>query len=210
MKTFVHINFASSLDGKIALKGGTPYKFSNLEDLQRVHKIRSESDAIVIGKNTIKLDDPKLVINSKYYKSDHIPDVVVLDSRMELNSAARIFQYRRRVVIITGNSVNYVKFGLDNISDVIIRKCAGDKPDMKCIMSTMEDIGYKRVLVEGGKSVITSFIESDQWDIITIFYSPVFIGNEGIPMTDKLSSILKVNFYDVSRLGDGFLLTIKR
>lgn len=210
MKTFVHVNFACSIDGKIALKGGMPYKFSNLEDLQRVHRIRSESDAIVIGKNTIQIDDPKLVVNSKYYQSDNIPDVIVLDSGLGLNRKARIFQYNRKVIIITGKSANPNIFNEKTISDIIIKKCEGIRPDMKCIMRNIEDLGYERILVEGGKSVLTSFIESDQWDIITIFYSPVFIGNDGISMIDKLDNILKVNFYEVSRLGNGFLLTIKR
>ncbi len=210
MRPYIHINFACSLDGKIALEGGIPYKFSNILDLQRVHKLRSESDAILVGINTINNDDPKLVVNPKYFESSNIPDAIVLDSKLRINASARIFNYKRKVVIITGIGTPDRPLPENSVAEIIIRRCNSPRPDMECLMRNINEMGYTKVLIEGGKSVLTSFINSEFWDEITIFYSPVFVGDKGISMMEGIDKVIKTKLGDVEKLGDGFLLTIKR
>ncbi len=209
MKPYVLINFACSIDGKIALEGGRPYKFSNLEDLQRVHRLRSEVDAILVGKNTINSDDPKLVVNPKYYSSDKVPDAVVLDSRLQIKESARVFDYNRKVILITGSDINFNNFK-NKKAEVLVKKCDSPRPGVDCIVKILGDLEYKKILVEGGKSVITSFLESQFWDEISIFYSPVFVGDKGVSMLDSISTVKNVTLNTVTGLGNGFLVTIKR
>ncbi len=210
MKPYIHINFACSLDGKIALEGGIPYKFSNIMDLRRVHRLRSESDAILVGINTINNDDPKLVVNPKYYESPNVPDAIVLDSKFRINSSARIFNYRRKVLIITGSSANTRPIPENPEAEIIVKKCDSPLPDLECVMKIFDEMNYKKILVEGGKTVITSFINSKFWDEITIFYSPLFVGNKGISMIGDIDELIKINSGDMKKMGEGFLLTIKR
>ncbi|RLF43417.1 MAG: 5-amino-6-(5-phosphoribosylamino)uracil reductase, partial [Thermoplasmata archaeon] len=65
-RPYVIINCASSIDGKIALVGKKPLKISSEEDMARVHKLRNECDAILVGIGTILADDPKLTVKEKY------------------------------------------------------------------------------------------------------------------------------------------------
>ena len=65
-------------------------------------------------------------------------------------------------------------------------------------------------MIEGGKSVITSFISQGNWDEISIFYSPVIVGEEGITMFGNLKEPLKFERAESSVLGDGFLIKIKK
>nr|HDO81345.1 5-amino-6-(5-phosphoribosylamino)uracil reductase [Candidatus Bathyarchaeota archaeon] len=58
-KPYVILNAAMSLDGKIATVGGDS-EFSDEEDWRRVHRLRAEVDAIMVGVNTVLADDPKL------------------------------------------------------------------------------------------------------------------------------------------------------
>ena len=58
----VHLNCACTLDGCIGAPGGKPLSISSKEDWRRVHGLRSEADAILIGVGTVISDDPKLTV----------------------------------------------------------------------------------------------------------------------------------------------------
>ncbi|MEM0133785.1 MAG: RibD family protein [Thermoplasmatales archaeon] len=210
MNPYVAINFACSLDGRIAFKGGRSFKFSNPEDLVRVHKMRSESDIILVGKNTINLDDPKLVVNEKYYKSDHIPDVAILDTNLTVNFKARVFTYPRKVVIFCGKGAKTEVLPDRSRSDIIVRKSGETCPDSSFVVNELGKMGYSRIMVEGGKSVITSFISEGNWNELSIFYSPILVGEDGVSMFGIVREPVKLGKPEIARLGDGILVKIKK
>ncbi|MEM1614221.1 MAG: RibD family protein [Thermoplasmatales archaeon] len=210
MKPYIVLNFASSLDGKISGENGKQFKFSNLEDMERVHRLRSESDIIVVGKNTVNMDDPKLTINPKYFQSENIPDVCILDSHLRVNTNARLFKYKRNVVIFCGSSATLEDFRGTFESNVILKKAPSQVPDARYVADELGSMGYRTVMVEGGMSIITSFIKADVWDEIDIFYSPVLIGNAGVPMLDRVPSPISFENIEVTKLGNGFLVKIKK
>ncbi len=199
---YVHINFACSLDGKIALPGGTPYKFSSFEDMVRVHKLRAESDAILVGKNTIKNDNPKLTVSEKYYKSNRIPKAVILDSRLELGRDYNIFKYDREVIIFT--SVSPPR-NLEN--NVRIVSTNGSPITIKFILEKLKQMNVEKLMVEGGKTVITNFINSNLWDVLTIYFAPVLIGEKGVGFYD--GDIMRLGSPKIEKLSEGFLLTVE-
>lgn len=210
MKPYIRINFASSLDGRISSLEGKSFKFSNLEDMERVHRLRAISDIILVGKNTVNGDDPKLVVNSKYYESSHIPDVAILDSHIEVNKSARVFSYPRKVIVICGQGADEKKLSYNFKSEVIIKKCHTKVPTAKCAVNHLEGLGYDSIMVEGGKSVITSFLNEGLWDEISIFFSTYIMGEKGTPMVGTVNRILKLDSPNVTKLGDGFLVDIKK
>lgn len=210
MRPRILINFACSLDGKIALKGGKAFRFSNSEDLTRVHKMRAESDIILVGKNTINLDNPKLIVNEKYYRSDRIPDAAILDSNLTVNRNARVFSYPRRVVIFCKSGSEDEDFPRSGASRVIIRRSQERTVQTDFVVRELGEMGYKTVMIEGGKSVITSFVSDGMWDEISIFYSPILAGDDGIPMFGPLREPLKPGRVEAMKLGDGFLVRLKK
>lgn len=199
---FVHINFACSLDGKIAKPDGSPYKFSSYEDLVRVHKLRSESDAILVGKNTIKNDDPKLTVNDKYYKSDNLPKAIILDSKLELGRNYRVFQFQREVIIFT-TIENYD----ESDKNIKIISTGGSRITIEFILENLKNFGIKKLMVEGGKSVISSFLKSGLWNMLTIYFSPVLIGEKGVNFYE--GEIMRLGSPKVEKFSDGFLLTLE-
>lgn len=210
MKPYVIINFASSLDGRISANGGKQFKFSNLEDMARVHEMRHESDIIVVGVNTIEMDDPKLVVNRKYFPSEKVPDVGILDSSLRVNERANLFGYRRNVLIFCGSNAPEREFDQGNKARVMVIRSSEQRPSARFVVENIGSLGYSKVMVEGGRSVITSFILEDVWDEINIFYSPVFIGQGGVPMISHLKNPLRFNAVETTALGDGFLVKIKK
>ncbi len=210
MRPHIKINFACSLDGKIALRGGKAYRFSDFDDLVRVHKMRAESDIIIVGKNTINLDDPKLVVNEKYYQSSKIPDAGILDSNLTVNGGARVFSYRRNVVVFTRSGVGETNFVGNRAARVMIRKSPEPILRSDFVVRELGDMGYRNVMIEGGKSVISSFITEGNWDEISIFYAPILVGEDGIPMFNTIHEPLKMGLSEISKLGSGFLVSIKK
>ncbi|MCL6003637.1 MAG: RibD family protein [Thermoplasmatales archaeon] len=210
MRPHITVNFACSLDGRIASKGGRAFKFSNYEDLVRVHKMRSETDMIIVGKNTINLDDPKLVVNPKYYKSNHLPDVGILDTNLTVNPKAKVFGYPRNVVVFCGRDIKVNSDSNDLESKIMVRNSNDGYVDSYFVVKELEKLGYTTVMIEGGRSVITSFVSEGNWDEISIFYSPVIMGDDGIPMFGALSDPLKLGSLETSKLGDGVLIKIKK
>ncbi|MEM0127589.1 MAG: RibD family protein [Thermoplasmatales archaeon] len=210
MRPYVIINFASSLDGRISAENGKQFKFSNLKDMSRVHKMRAQSDIIIVGRNTVDMDDPKLTINPKYFESDKIPDVGILDSAFRVNALARVFNYRRNVIIFCGSSAPPREFEKKVESKVIVRRSPEKIPTAEFVVKELEDMNYRKVMVEGGMSTITSFILGGVWDEINIFYSPIVIGKEGVPMVGYLQHPISLGEIEVTRLGNGFLVKIKK
>lgn len=206
----MQINFASSLDGRISGMDGEQLKFSNLDDMERVHKIRSESDLILVGRNTINNDDPKLIVNKKYYSSSHLPDVAILDSKLSVNRSAKVFSFPRDVILICGKDADESSFAGSFVSRVLIKKSKDAVPTPSFVVGILGDMGYKKIMIEGGKSVITSFVSEGIWDELTIFFSPHIIGESGVPMMGYLDHPMKLNVGLTKRLGNGYLVRMKK
>ena len=79
MNPEIILNCAASADGKIALANRRKLNLSNEEDFKRVHSLRSDCDAIIVGIETILEDNPSLTINTKY-TSGKEPIRIVLDT----------------------------------------------------------------------------------------------------------------------------------
>src|SRR4030042_1544544 len=79
-RPYVIINCAMSVDGKIASPSGKQMKISCEEDIKRMYKLRSKSDAVLVGINTVISDNPKLTVKEKYIKNPKNPIRIVLDT----------------------------------------------------------------------------------------------------------------------------------
>src|SRR6267378_7924475 len=96
----VIINAAMSVDGKIALSDGKAVRLSNEEDLRRVHRLRAEVDAILVGVGTVLMDDPKLTVKSEYAKGRN-PLRIVLDSDGKTPKGSHVLDGSAPTLIVT-------------------------------------------------------------------------------------------------------------
>ena len=95
-RPYVILSAAITLDGKLGVKNKRT-KLSSKNDKIRVHKIRSEVDAIIIGKNTVELDNPLLTVRHVKGKN---PVRIILDSLGTIKSNSRIIQTCNKVPTI--------------------------------------------------------------------------------------------------------------
>jgi len=189
-----HVIFSAAvtLDGKLATRTGDS-KLSSKGDKNRVHKLRSKVDAILIGKNTAKLDDPVLSAHNTKKKN---PIRIILDSNATIKNSSRILRTSSKIptIIVVGERAS--KNNLQRLEKLPIQiiVCGKDRINVKKLLVTLRKQGIKKILVEGGGETNWSFVKENLTDEIIITITPYLVG--GVTATtlvdgDGFSTIAK-------------------
>jgi 2,5-diamino-6-(ribosylamino)-4(3H)-pyrimidinone 5'-phosphate reductase len=206
----VIVNCAMSADGKIALPTRKQIRLSSEEDIARVYRLRNECDAVLVGVGTILADDPKLTVKEKYVKNPRHPLRVVLDSNGRTPSRSLVLSDAAKTLIVTAKG-HETSFAGQHIEVV---GCAVDEQgllDVTCILDLLYQRGIRTLLVEGGGTVIWSFLKSGLVDDLYVFISPCIIGGvdtptmaggEGVRHEDE---VIHLKLVEARRLGSGML-----
>lgn len=172
-KPYVILSAAMSVDGKIATRGGDS-AFSDKEDWKRVHKLRSQVDAIMVGVNTILRDDSKLT--SKEGKS---PIRVVVDSKARTPPNARVITVKPEVetiIAVTSKASQERTSNLQNSGAKILLCGNGEHVDLEMLMEKLYDLGVRNLMLEGGGNLNWGMLSKGLVDEIRIAISPVIVG----------------------------------
>lgn len=202
----VVINCAMSADGKIALKTRRQTKISNEEDKKRVHRLRNDSDAILVGVETVISDNPKLTVNGKYVKRPRTPLRIVLDSHGRTPKNALVFNGAAPTLIVTNDKCRKTFPNSETL------RCGRKEVDLKRLMTALEKRGIRKLLVEGGSKVIWSFLRTRTADEVQLFVGSMVIGGECAPTpagglgADTERTIVSLRLISAKVLGSGVLL----
>jgi len=201
----VIINAAMSVDGKIALEDGKAVRLSNEEDLRRMHRLRAEVDAILVGVGTVLMDDPKLTVKSEYAKGRN-PLRVVLDSDGKTPGRAHVLDGTAPTLIVTADE------STRKFPHAEVLRCGKDEVDLALLLDRLASRGIKTVLVEGGSTVIWSFLRHRLADELKVFISSRVLGGHSAPTlagglgATSLQDSIRLRLDRTERLGDGVLL----
>lgn len=180
MRPYVILNAAMTLDGKIATQTGSS-NISGEKDLERVHEIRKECDAIMVGIGTVLADDPRLTVHKIDAKPEDNPIRVVVDSRGRTPIDARITNSDAKTIIAIANeykddfkaSDKYETFKKRGVKFFF----SGEKRvDLKALMSYLHEEGIDKLMLEGGSTLNFSMIKSGLIDEISICVAPMIVG----------------------------------
>ena len=209
---FVILKMAQSLDGKIASRTGKSRWISGPEARQWVHGLRASVDAVLVGKNTLLLDDPRLTVrNGKIHRE---PWRIILDRRGESPKRARIFKNQGPVILAC--SVRFFKrvarkFNQTSVTILPLKEKAG-KLDLNELLKRLGSLGITSLLVEGGGEVAWSFLNLKRVDKIAWVIAPKIVGGkdaktsvEGLGV-DSLQEASGIQIERLSSLGEDFLL----
>ena len=195
-----------SADGKIALPDRSQIRLSNKEDMERVNKLRKESDAILVGIGTVIEDNPRLIIKNNKDLSTN-PVRIVLDTNGRTPKNSNVLDDKSRTIIAVGN---HFTGEIPGNSDII--KCGEEQIDIKLLIEKLYERGIKNILVEGGENVLWSFLNQNLFDEINLFVASLIIGGEttqtvagGPGFTNKIDT-LQLKLKKAKRIGDGILL----
>ena len=165
---------AITLDGKLATRTGDS-KLSTKRDKIRVYKLRSKVDAIIIGKNTAKIDDPLLSIHNIKGKN---PIRVILDSNGTLDTNSRIIKTCSKIPTIIAVSKKAKPKNLEKLKKfpVTVLVCGNDKINIKNLLKILKQKKIKNILLEGGGITNWTFVKENLVDDIIITVTPYLVG----------------------------------
>ena len=170
----VTLSAAMSMDGKIATRTGDS-KLSSKEDLIRVHKLRANVDAILVGQHTVMIDDPMLTV--KYVKGKN-PIRIILDSKASIKSTSKIIKTCKiipTIIIVSKKATqkNIIRLEREGLEVI---ECGQNKINLKKLLHILKKKNMKNLLVEGGGLTNWSFIKDGLVDEIIITITPYVIG----------------------------------
>ena len=175
-RPYVILSAAITLDGKLGVKNKRT-KLSSKNDKIRVHKLRSNVDAVIIGKNTVHLDNPSLTV--RYVKGQN-PVRIILDSFGTIKSNSKIIQTCNSVPTIIAVSESISEKNLQRLRkfplNVII--CGKNSVNIPQLLRTLLNNGIKRILLEGGGTLNWSFIKKNLIDEAIVTLTPYILGGK--------------------------------
>jgi diaminohydroxyphosphoribosylaminopyrimidine deaminase/5-amino-6-(5-phosphoribosylamino)uracil reductase len=181
-RPFVHLKLAASLDGKIATRTGDSRWITGDQSRQRVHELRHEYDAILIGAGTAVADDPLLTDRSG--KARRKPLLrVVLDERLNVSPESELARTANEapLLIFAGESVSNESVETLASSGVEIIQDAENGRDLEAVLKQLGEREIQSVLVEGGANVAGRLLDARLVDKISFFLAPIIIGGGDAP-----------------------------
>ncbi len=179
-KKLVIAQIGQSIDGRIALNNGNSHYINNPKSIIYLHCLRSISDAIIVGSNTIKKDDPLLTTRKIKGKN---PKRIIIDGSLSLNNKYKIFNDGNENIIFTKSNKN---IRLNNSTIIRLK----EKNFTKNLITQIKKLKYKNILVEGGSKTISELINNKYIDILQFMIAPILIG----------SGINSLNLKEISNL----------
>lgn len=171
-----------SLDGYIDDAAEQRLMLSNATDLDRVDGVRAGCDAILVGAATVRNDDPRLLIKSPAHRAARVrrglppdPTKVTVTERAKLDPTARFFTAggAPRLVYCATSTVAAARASLGAVACVID---AGRAVRMDWLCGDLYARGVRRLLVEGGGTVLTQFLTQGLADELHLAVAPIFVG----------------------------------
>ena len=174
-RTYVILNAAMSLDGKIATFTGDS-QMSSPADLRRVHRLRASVDAIMIGRRTLLVDDPKLTV--KFVKGLR-PYRIIVDSKAQTPLSSYVVRTARDIptIIAVTSAAQKKRIQALQRRGVTLLVCGnGPLVSTKILLRRLEALGIRKILLEGGGTLNWSMISNGLVDEISVAITPRIIG----------------------------------
>lgn len=175
-RPYVILKLAISADGKLAAMPGRQTAITGPEVKARVHMMRAQSDAILVGRRTVEVDDPELTCRLPGLEQ-RSPVRVVLASSGNLPPASRLAETASRFPVwLLAGKKHYEKEGVVTI----LCKTTSTGVDIAAALELLAARGINRLMVEGGAAVAQSFLASGLVDEAHVFRSRVELGPQGV------------------------------
>jgi diaminohydroxyphosphoribosylaminopyrimidine deaminase/5-amino-6-(5-phosphoribosylamino)uracil reductase len=213
---YVTLKAAQTLDGMIADKHSYSEWISSGESRKYVHWLRARYDAVLIGSETARVDNPKLTVRLAEGRN---PYRVVLDSRLKLKSDLNLFKNNsdNKTIVITSDKsksklkkINQLK--KLGVKVLFAKSDSQGRIQLKGALNLLAKLQLISVLVEGGSKIYSSFIKKNLYDDVFLFVSPKILGS-GLKIfsevkNNKLGDAAKLNINHIQKIGDDLLIEL--
>lgn len=184
-RPYVVIKWASSVDGRTAATDGTSKWITGAEAREDVHARRAASQAILVGTNTVELDDPELTARKPDGSLFETQPLRVVVGKRSLKPHSRIFN----------SDADTVRF---------------ETHDLKEVLGSLYDRGIRQVFVEGGAEIESKLIALGLADEFLIYLAPKLIGGPATAIRDiqvaNINQAINLEFVETKKLGADMLI----
>jgi diaminohydroxyphosphoribosylaminopyrimidine deaminase/5-amino-6-(5-phosphoribosylamino)uracil reductase len=185
----VVLKLAVSADDKIAAAGGKTVSITGEAARTRVHLLRAQCDAILVGIGTVLADDPLLTCRLPGMEA-RSPVRVVLDRALRIPGASRLLHSARQVPLWlmtseTSEAAAATRLGAAG-AQVIRVHSRPDGLDLPAMLHTLSERSVTRLMVEGGARVASSFVAAGLVDEVWLLRGPATVGPDGVSALDAM------------------------
>jgi diaminohydroxyphosphoribosylaminopyrimidine deaminase/5-amino-6-(5-phosphoribosylamino)uracil reductase len=186
----VILKLAVSSDGKIAGAGHQTVAITGEVARTRVHLLRAQSDAILVGIGTVVADDPLLTCRLPGMEK-RSPVRVVLDTALRISGSSQLVRSARATPLWvtaaeTAEAAAATKLGAAGAQVLRLPPRPSPGLDPLAVLHALSERNITRLLVEGGSRIASSFVAADLVDEIWLFGGPKPVGEGGIAALDAL------------------------
>jgi len=212
-RPFVTLKLAASLDGRIAAASGDSQWISGEQSRRVVHELRNRVDAILVGAETVRNDDPRLTCRMRGGRD---PLRVVLDGRLSIMPSARVCTQPSTAPTLIATSEDHgrgekqAQLEAQGVQVVCLPGKNGQVP-LRPLLVELGRRGHKSVLIEGGGRIAAAALREGVVDKVLFFYAPLLLGGEGRAMIgplgiDRVAAGQKLHTITVERIGKDILV----
>ena len=210
---FVTVKYAMSLDGKIASKTKDSKWISSNESRLYVQKMRSSVDAIMVGANTVRKDNPYLTVRDEAGDPNtDQPLRIIVQGDGLIDSKSNILTQPGNVVIAMPESK--IVYDLEKLgAQIEVISQSNGKVDLVSLMHLLASkYEITNVLVEGGGKLVGALFDLNLVDKVAVFVSPIIIGGEqaltGVEGkgVDLVKNAFHLNDVEIIKLDRDFLI----
>ncbi|NQW71585.1 MAG: RibD family protein [Actinobacteria bacterium] len=172
-----------SLDGYLDTATGARLVLSNAADLDRVDEVRAGCDAILVGAETVRSDNPRLLVRDEQRQSARLarglrasPAKVTITRRAELSPSANFFTTGDvdKLVYCSSPVATLARERFGSMATIVD---SGECVHLRGVCEDLRERGVDRLMVEGGGTIHTQFLTEDLADELHIVIAPMFVGD---------------------------------
>jgi len=203
----ITLKLATSLDGRIAAADGSSRWVTGPGARRDAHRLRADSDAILVGTGTVLADDPTLTVRLRGRSGIH-PTRIVLDADGKLPTSAKVFDDAAPTLIVTTpKSTEPVRNAWRGVGAEVLELPAHDgRVDLRALAAALGARGMNDLLVEGGSTLAGSLVEAKLVDRFIVYIAPKLLGAQGLAaigglVIGSIDQAIDLKFTSIRRVG---------
>lgn len=210
-RPYVILNAAMTLDGKIATASGDS-RISSKADLVRLHALRANVDAVMVGAGTILADNPSLTVRLVRGRN---PIRVVVDGKARIPLKAKVLNRAAKTIVAVSTNAKKQKINRLRATDAEVIIFDGERIDLSLLLERLHSLGIRKLLLEGGSTLNWNMLERGLVDEVQVAVSPRLVGGEqaktliGGEGFSKIKEGTELKLTKVLRVGSELLLVYK-
>lgn len=207
-KPYVMLKVAQTIDGKISLSEKEQTWITGSESTEFVHQLRSQYDAVLVGANTVNIDNPALTVREVEGRN---PAKVIIDGRLNVNPEAQLFNGSEDTYLFCSKNVDKEKVkALDSKGVKIFQIDSenGTNLDLDKILKILANEKISSIMVEGGAGIFSQFIDKKLFNELIILQGAKLFGKGLSAFNLSEQSSLKLSDFD--QLGNDLKIVYRK